>query len=153
MTSPFRRGRHFLCMNSAIVSSPCQIRAWIQMKWRIRVSGDESSYIPGTNCVPVTPLIIYSVRSLDGMIEICTCEDGKWFLQPSGRDVVESSQTEGVCYVTVSSCARQCPPNASSTQRWMLSTVTLRGYRPWGECKRLIGCLYVWPDFGRRALR
>lgn len=103
MISPFRLGQHFLCMNSAIVSSPCQIRAWIQMKWQICVSGDKSSYIPGPNCVPVTPLIIYSVCSLDAMIEICVCDGGKWFPQPSGRDLVESLQTEGVCYVTVSS--------------------------------------------------
>lgn len=75
------------------------------MKWRIRVSRDKSSYIPGTNFIPVALLIISSVTSPDDVIEICVrvCAGGKLFLQLSGQDLVESLLAEGVCYVTVTS--------------------------------------------------
>lgn len=74
MTFPFQWCRYFCVWNNMIVSSPHQIRTWFQMKWRICVSRDKSGYIPGTNFIPATPLIIISsVTSLDHMIEICVC--------------------------------------------------------------------------------
>lgn len=105
-----------LCVNNMIMSSPHQIRTWFQMKWRIRVSRDNSSYIPGTNFIPATPLIISSVTFLDDMIEIYVCVWG-WKMISSvewtGSGWVIAGWRCVLCHCHLTT--QQCPPNTSST--------------------------------------
>ncbi len=126
-----------LCMNNMIVSSPHQIRMWFQMKCRICVSRDKSSYIPGTNFIPATPLIIISsVTSLDDLMKILYVCVWGWKMTSSAEWTGSGWVIAGWrcvlfhCHLT----AQQCPPNTPSTQRWMLSTVTPSNCQPRGEC-------------------
>ncbi|KAF4118984.1 hypothetical protein G5714_001035 [Onychostoma macrolepis] len=108
------------------------------------MSGAASAQRPRTLLSPqrITPPVCFTCEDqrplLDasGLVSFGTSEEETMSLMASdadewlsGQDLVESLLAEGVCHCHLT--AQQCPPNTSSTQRWMLSTVTPCNCRPW----------------------